>query len=88
MRLGKLFSVSLSAGLTPTEWSDVRVAFLQRHVLSHKAGVIDQQYVDESGDRTRPVGHRLVVRTTDVVPLVDRLLLLGKHLVSVLPPPR
>lgn len=53
----------------------MRLLFQRRHVLSHRQGLVDQTYIDRSGDTTYAVGQRLVVRDADVLELAD---LLGK----------
>lgn len=50
--------------------------FQQRHLLSHKDGIVDQQYVERSGDTSYAVGQRLVVRSdavADLAALIQRL---------------
>lgn len=62
--------------LPPAEVAELSRFVLQRHVLGHKQGIIDQKYIDKSGDdRFRP-GQRLIIRAVHVerlVELVDRL---------------
>ncbi|MBN1511807.1 MAG: hypothetical protein JXB13_07315 [Phycisphaerae bacterium] len=41
--------------------------------ISHQQGIVDQTYLDRSGDRSYSVGQRLVVREADVLELVDLL---------------
>jgi len=40
-------------------------------VLGHKQGIVDQPYIDRSGDTNYAVGQRLVIREQDVLELVD-----------------
>jgi uncharacterized Zn finger protein (UPF0148 family) len=53
------------------ELQRMRLLFQRRHVLSHRQGIIDQSYVDKSGDRTYSIGQRLVVKPADVLELVS-----------------
>ena len=54
----------------------------QRHILSHKQGIVDQTYIVRSDDtRFRP-GQRLVVRPEDVSRLTDLIETLGRKLMS------
>jgi hypothetical protein len=39
----------------------------QRHLLSHSEGIIDQDYVNKSGDKTYAVGQRLVIQETTII---------------------
>jgi hypothetical protein len=47
--------------------------FQRRHVLSHGQGIVDQTYIDRSGDRGYAVGQRLVVRDRDVLDFIELL---------------
>jgi hypothetical protein len=49
----------LHAGLTPDEWSEVRLAFEKRHLLAHKMRVIDQEYLDATGEPSAQAGQVL-----------------------------
>lgn len=66
---GKGFGDFLSAG----ELQRLKVLVQRRHVFSHQQGIVDQAYIDRSGDRTYSVGQRLVVRGADVLELVELL---------------
>jgi len=55
----------------------VRRMFQQRHLLAHQEGMVDQDYIDRSGDITYRVGQRLVVRGDAVLAFTDVLELLA-----------
>ncbi len=59
--------------LDTAELRRLKVLFQRRHVLAHRQGIVDQVYIDKSGDRSYAVGQRLVVRQGDVLELVDLL---------------
>ncbi len=52
------------------ELQQLKLMFQRRHVLSHRQGVVDQVYIDRSGDVGYAVGQRLVVADSDVTNLV------------------
>jgi hypothetical protein len=64
---GKGYGDFLSGG----ELQRMKLWFQRRHVFSHRQGLIDQGYIDKSGDNSYAVGQRLVVREADVLELVD-----------------
>lgn len=66
--------------LLAAELQRMRLLFQRRHVLSHRQGLVDENYIDRSGDTTYAVGQRLVVRDADVLELAD---LLGKLAASL-----
>lgn len=66
--------------LGPSEMADLLRFFQQRHLLAHCEGVIDQDYVNRSGDPTYSIGQRLVIREESVGRAVDLVSLLMKKL--------
>jgi hypothetical protein len=62
--------------LSATEYQLLAMYFQQRHLLAHKDGMIDQQYIDRSDDHRFDVGQRLIVTESNVSELaaiVDKL---------------
>jgi uncharacterized Zn finger protein (UPF0148 family) len=59
--------------LTRRELQRMKLLFQRRHLLSHRQGIIDQQYIDRSGDSSYAVGQRLVTKDADVLELVGLL---------------
>lgn len=62
--------IGYGAFLSNQELSRLKLLFQRRHVLSHRQGIVDQQYIDRSGDTAYSVGQRLVTRESDVIELV------------------
>lgn len=48
----------------------LRRLFQKRHLLAHSDGIVDQRYVNESGDMTYKVGQRITVSTSEVEDIV------------------
>jgi hypothetical protein len=44
----------------------LRTYFQRRHLLAHKNGFVEQDYLDRSGDTAYAIGQRLVVRAAEV----------------------
>lgn len=57
--------------LPAAEMGELARFFQQRHLLAHKEGLVDQEYLDRSGDLTYAAGQRLVVREEAVLRLAD-----------------
>jgi len=66
----QLLSETYSDWLTPSELSQLNKLFQQRHLLAHTEGIIDQKYIDKSGDQTYKAAQRLVIKEKDVLQLV------------------
>jgi hypothetical protein len=57
--------------LTPMEMSELSRLFQQRHKLAHTEGIVDQDYINKSGDTTYAAGQRLVIRDSAVIRLAE-----------------
>jgi hypothetical protein len=66
--------------LGQSELARLKLLYQRRHVLSHKQGIVDQVYLDRSGDTEYTVGQRLVVRETDLLELIELLNKLANEL--------
>lgn len=66
-----LFGESYSNWLNQGEIDQLICQFQRRHLLAHKEGIVDQKYIDKSGDHTYKVGQRIVVNATDVKDVVN-----------------
>ena len=62
---------------------------LQRHLLAHREGLVDQEYIDKSQDTTYRPGQKLIIREAAVLRLaglVERLAAELKALVAAAMP--
>ena len=85
----QLFKVDLAAAVQPSDWMTAHRAFMQRHLLAHKAGVVDQQYLDETDDAPALLGRKVSPTCEAVLQLTDVVAGIGKSLIALLPsPPR
>jgi hypothetical protein len=66
--------------LTADELARLTRYFQQRHVLAHRDGLVDADYLTRSGDTSYQPGQRLVIRETAVLDLVDLAEKLGAAL--------
>lgn len=66
-----LYGESYSDWLTKSEYSKFNELFQKRHLLSHTEGIVDQKYIDKSGDTIYSVGQRIVVKEKDIIKLTD-----------------
>lgn len=64
------------------ELSLLRRFLQQRHLLAHREGLVDQQYIERSGDLSYRAGQRLVIRETDVRRCLELIQRLGTSLRS------
>ena len=61
-----LFGFDLSAEVARDEWRAAVVAFQKRHLIAHRFGVVDQDYMDKTGDFGAVVGRKVTVDVDEV----------------------
>lgn len=69
---GKSYTEHLADG----ELERLKLYFQRRHLLAHTQGIVDEDYINRSGDATYKIGQRIVIRKADVshcVDLIERL---------------
>jgi uncharacterized Zn finger protein (UPF0148 family) len=64
----------------------ITVYFQQRHLLAHQQGIVDQDYIDRSGDTTYVVGQRLMIQATAVREFADLIEILSQQLIGNIKP--
>ena len=71
-----MFGVDLSAHVTPDEWKAGVRGFQKRHVVAHKMGVVDQDYITRSGDTQVTVGRKIIVgadETSELARIIGKI---------------
>lgn len=87
-RVNEVFGFDFADGLTPVEWDYICRTFQKRHVLSHKMGVIDEDYVQKANDPGAVVGRKVRVTYEEVTSSIVIVEALGRRLFAgVMPPP-
>lgn len=66
--------------LTPAELRELGALFQKRHLIAHRNGIVDQEYIDKSGDMTYAIGQRLVIKEATVLQLAELLTKLSNEL--------
>ena len=66
----ELFGLDISSHLSNDEWIDARKDFQKRHLLSHKMGIIDEDYVKKTADKDAVIGRKIAVTSDEVCNLV------------------
>ena len=69
--------------LSSNELSFMNIMFQRRHLIEHNNGIVDQKYIDKSGDCSYAIGQRLVVKENDAYSLLQIIKKLGKGLSEI-----
>lgn len=57
--------------LADGELEKLNLYFQRRHLMAHTQGIVDEDYVNRSGDASYKIGQRIVIRKADVCHCVD-----------------
>ena len=57
--------------LTQPEMDELQLFFQQRHLLAHREGIVDQDYITKSGDRSYAIGQKLVIKNQAINRLAE-----------------
>ena len=66
MHLLNLFGIDLSVEVAPDEWRSATMGFQKRHLVAHKMGVMDQDYVTKTTDTRAVVGRKISIGADEV----------------------
>lgn len=66
--------------LSPTELQELESLFQRRHLIAHRSGLVDQEYIDKSGDKSYTIGQRLVISESAVLRLAELVFNLSNEL--------
>lgn len=83
-RVRELFGVDFGQNMDPQQWILVARCFQKRHLLAHKMGVVDQEYISATNDPAAMVGRKVEIRSAEIRGLVTSLQALGEHLLGSL----
>lgn len=61
-----LFGHDLSVHVSAEEWQAANRGFQKRHLIAHKMGVVDQEYITKTNDPDAMLGRKVAVAETDV----------------------
>jgi hypothetical protein len=83
-RVRQQFSVDFASTTASTDWKAILRSFQKRHLLAHKMGVVDEDYLSATGDLATFLGRKVSISAAEVRDLVDRLSRLGDNLFRLL----
>jgi hypothetical protein len=68
------------------EWDAACSAFQKRHLLAHKMGVIDEEYMQKVNDPGAVVGRRITLTGTEVETCIGIVEAMGRRLFAAMLP--
>jgi len=79
-RVQHQFGFDMGDSVTDEEWRSACRSFQKRHLLAHRMGVIDEEYVQKECDATAVVGRKVMLAPEEVTALVGVVERIGKRL--------
>ena len=79
-RLLKEHGLDISVGLSSEQWNFVVEQFQKRHLLAHKMGVIDEEFIKNTGKPQSVLGRKVSITKDDVRLLIGHLKIITENL--------
>lgn len=79
-RIMTLFRIDFASTITETEWEAIIRCFQKRHLLAHKMGVIDEEYIAKAKDLNAILGRKVAITQDEVIELMRLLKIIGNNL--------
>ncbi len=70
----------LADAVTEAEWSSASKSFQKRHLLAHRMGVINEEYLQKAGDPHAVVGRKVTLTAPEITELIGIIEKLGRCL--------
>ena len=74
--------IEMTAAITPEAWAQAIRLFQKRHLVAHKLGVADQEYLDRSGDSDAVAGRKIRLSSSEVAGLGNTLWTVAESLAA------
>jgi hypothetical protein len=78
-RVSKMFGIDLASPFTADEWQLLVQGFQKRHLIAHRMGVIDQSYINATGDLGAVVGRKVDIDSSEVAIVLQLIRRLGQQ---------
>ena len=71
--------------MTESDWKQLLAAFQKRHLLAHKMGVADGEYIFKTESSPEILGHKINISISELEQVMASLKTLGKKISAFLP---
>lgn len=75
-------NIDIKNGIDKKEWDFMLKQFQKRHLLAHKFGIIDSEYLNKTNTPSSHLGRKVPITESDVRKLIDQLKVLSQNIVS------
>lgn len=77
-----LFGFDIASSIPSSYWETAKRCFQKRHLLEHKSGVVDEEYLAQSNDQSARLGRKIALTASEVEELISIVRRLGEHIFS------
>ena len=79
-RVQQKFGFDIAETVTEEEWRSACRSFQKRHLIAHRTGVVDEEYVQKACDPAAVVGRKVALASGEVASLIGVVERIGKRL--------
>ena len=79
-----LYGIDISTCVSSAEWTSAIRSFQKRHLVAHRMGVVDAEYLEKTGDADAKVGRKVSISTEDIEAASRFVKSLGEYLTNQL----
>src|SRR5690606_24203049 len=72
--------IDIAEVLDSLDWDFVVIQFQKRHLLAHKMGVVDDEYLQKTGSNPDQLGRKVSISENDVMSLIGHLKVIVSNL--------
>lgn len=72
--------INIAEGLDKGQWGFVVKQFQKRHLLAHKMGVVDEEYIKKTSEHPGLLGKKIAITENDVISLIRHLKVIVSNL--------
>lgn len=76
------YDFNIAEGISDEDWNFVVMQFQKRHLLAHKMGIIDEEYVKKTCTNTDDVGKKVKITESDVINLIENLSIVVENITN------
>lgn len=83
-RVQERFAIDFGDVLSADEWEKVYQVFQKRHLIAHRMGVVDEDYIKKANDSQAVLGRKIGISRDEVLATINLIERLGKRLFEAL----
>lgn len=79
-KMTELFGINIDKAISDQDWAFLTIEFQKRHLIMHKLGVIDEDYIRKARDPDAIIGRKIIITQEEIRNLIRILKLLSQYI--------